>query len=227
MTIYVAVDAVTGVALPDGRVAGHHDSLAGLRAAGYSADPYSAANNRLVEIDETTNAWNNDCEIGWGIVSGAVQRNLPLTALEQVQAHFRHLHGIGEQLSVKLSRQAEAGWHSPELVNKGRAWIYHALHEAAYMVGLNTTFSHAVKARWAITGAAVAAAILEEENAETLYNSVEGESSPTGPVLLVDPATGSRLTFATAAAITPSAGGYPAKPNNSDLGNGAWINNIA
>jgi len=228
MTLYMAIDPVTGVSLPDGKIAGIAETVAGLRAQGFGNNPYSTGNRRRPSIDETdSSVWNNDCVPGWHYVGSAVQLGPPQTDLEALKSAFRSFRESIEQLSIKLLERAEAGWHSPELVEKGRSWIYHAGHEAGYMVGLNTTLSNAVKRRFALVGRGIAQAILAENDSETLYNGIEPITAPTGPVLVVNLNTGAQIAFSAAVAITPESGGYPAIPTSANLGGGSWIETIS
>jgi len=226
MTLYLAIDQVTGVALSTGgRIVGIAETQAELVSQGFPSNTYRG--NRRRPVDETdSSVWNNDAVPGWHYVSGAVQFKPPLTDLEQLKSDFRAFRESIEQLSIKLLERAEAGWHAPPLVDKGRAWIYHAGHEAGYMVGLNTTLTIPVKRRFALVGRGIAQAILAEDDSETLYNGIEPLVAPTGPVLVVNLQTGAQIAFSAAVAITPESGGYPAIPTSANLAGGAWIETI-
>ena len=229
MTIYLALDPIDGgPALPSGRIAGIGETSAGLTAQGFSQSTYRQ--NRRRSIDETdSDVWDNDCEPGWfyNHAAGAVQLEAPMSDLDTLKSRFRAFHDSAEKLSIKLSARAAAGWHSPELVLKGQSWIFHAAHEAAYMVGLNTSHSAAVKARFALVGKGILDAIFAETDSTTLYTNIEPIAAPTGPVLLIDLQTGDRLAFTAAVPISPGSAGYPELPTTANLGNGAWIDRIA
>ena len=85
-TIYAAIDPVDGHTLPDGEMVGLDDSAQGLINQGFAAATYSASNNRLAEIDDTTENWNNDCIVGGSfsaeictILEKAVRTPVPVT----------------------------------------------------------------------------------------------------------------------------------------------------
>ena len=82
MTVYFAIDAVSGLSLPDGEIVGLTSDLARLRTNGFDATTYTG--NRLAQIDESAAGWNNACqpritdssdntlESGWYWVNGVV-----------------------------------------------------------------------------------------------------------------------------------------------------------
>lgn len=226
MTIYLALDAIAdGAPLPSGRIVGIAETTAGLVAQGFRSGTYRG--NRRRSIDETdSSVWDNDCTVGWYYHNGSVQFDVPLTAAQTLRQLYRTLNEEASRLSIKLANRAAEGWHAPGLVAKGNAWIYHAAHEAAYMVALNSTHSATVKTRFATTGIGILRAILAEQDSETLYNGVEPIDAPTGPVLVVNLSTGAQIPFASAVEITPSSGGYPAAPASADLGGGSWVERI-
>jgi len=227
MTIYLAIDPVTGTALPDGEIVGIAETVAGLRAQGFANNPYSNSNQRRPSIDETdSSVWNNDCVPGWYYVGSAVQIDPPMSALETMKQRYRRVNEAAERLSEKLAVRAAAGWHSPALVAKGNAWLYHAAFEASYLIALNSTISNAEKTNFAVGGLAILNSILAENDSETLYNSIEPLESPTGPQLMVILSTGAPRTFATAMAIEPGSNGYPNAPTSAQLGNGSWVEQI-
>jgi len=227
MTIYLAIDPVTGTALPDGEIVGIAETVAGLRAQGFANNPYSTSNQRRPSIDETdSSVWDNDCVPGWYYVGSAVQIDPPMSALETMKQRYRRVNEAAERLSEKLAVRAAAGWHSPALVVKGNAWLYHAAFEASYLIALNPDLSNAEKTRFAVGGLAILNSILAENDSETLYNSIEPLDAPEGPKMVVNLQTGAPIAFSAAQAILPGSNGYLSAPTSAQLGNGSWVERI-
>ena len=225
MTLYLAIDRVTDVAAPDGLIRGIAETTADLVAQGFPANTYRG--NRRASIDETdSSVWNNDCIPGWYLVGGAVQSGKPLSSLERLKRGFRSIETAARVLSVRLADRGAAGWHSPSLVDKGNAWLYHGAFEASYMVGRSTALTLIQKTRFTVTGLAILNSILAEQNSETLYNNIEPLAIPTQAQLMVNLDTGQPYTFPNAVAITGGSNGYPDVPTSADLGGGSWIDDL-
>ena len=93
MALKLAMDAAPGLVLPNGLIRGIARTAAELRAAGFTTSPYSGT--RLATIDETDSSkWDNDCEPGWYLVAGAVQRSRPPTPQEQLTLDIARLKAI-------------------------------------------------------------------------------------------------------------------------------------
>lgn len=144
-----------------------------------------------------------------------------VTLTDGLRLAYQEFVDTAVKLSKRLRERALEGNHPPLLVRKAEAWIYYGAHAAAYMVGNNSQFSYAQKARWAGVGVAIMAAIIAEENSETLYGAIDPIPEPSAPMLLADPSTGARIDFADAVAI--SGDGYPAMPALLPDG---WINEL-
>ena len=126
MTIHLAVDAVPGVALPDGLIAGQSDSLAGLRAAGFGDPPY--AGNRLVQVDEATSRWHRDCIPGqWYVVDGAVTPTRPVGDVGQFNVDVKRFQGVYTQADLDL--QELLVWERTDRREvAGHSWVEDLLH---------------------------------------------------------------------------------------------------
>ncbi|MYD93350.1 MAG: hypothetical protein F4Y02_06600 [Chloroflexi bacterium] len=227
MTVHVALDAVTGLALPDGIVVGTARAVAQLRAAGFTtAAGYTAANNRLVDLDETDDAvWDNDCEPGWYLVSGVVMSspNTPLFVMRRAMERFT---AALDDASARLN--AAAPRHPQTLVQETHQWIFFGGYLAAFQVAHNTTISQANRARWANASAA----IVEAANGDTLYDIIDGVSVPTSAVGVVDPSTGLPAGGSIAAGfmaahrvdLTVTGDGYAVPPTTfSNIDPARWI----
>ena len=220
MPIYLAIDEVPSVALPDGEIVGMSDSLAGLRAAGFTSPPYR--NNRRQQVDETTSAWNQECIPGWYLVSGSVQQAKPLTALERKKAALRSLH---VQLHVWADGLDEAARGQPiRRVNAGHQWLFYK-HYAAYLIGSGlvngATYTDDQIIAWAAasaTGAADTQSVAQFYAAEPLTGDLA--DGPIGPMTWVNPATGVKVDLEDSIAIAAVS---TVELDDVDLNAGAWI----
>lgn len=85
---------IDGHDLPTGKIVGMNSTVAGLREAGFSGRMYR--NRRLVEVDESTDAWNPDAVPGWFYEDGNVVRALTPTNSEVVQNDIRRLKQVSK-----------------------------------------------------------------------------------------------------------------------------------
>lgn len=222
MTIHLAIDPLTGIALPTGRIRLHTDQgdAALTTLLGSDASQYTTANQRRQTVDETDDdKWTNDCVPGWYIVAGAVQQARPQTPIEAMRAAFQGFH---DALNGATQRLAEAAaWHPQSLVNEAHQWIYWAGHMAAYQVAHNTALTIARRTTWANNSTA----IVNAATGDTLYDSIDAANEPTAPVGVVNPANGQTVGFSSPVALT--GGDYGNAPAASVLGNGKWIANLS
>ena len=91
MTIYLAIDAVTGQALPNGVIAGMDTDLDRLRNRGFARATYTG--NRLATIDHTAAGWDNDAQPGWFWLGGEVKPAIPATNLDDLKDAIRTFQG--------------------------------------------------------------------------------------------------------------------------------------
>lgn len=221
--IHFAIDAVTGIALPDGEIAGMSDSVAGLRAAGFGAATYTG--DRLAQVDETTANWNHDCIPGWYLVGGAVQIIRPLDALGRKKRALTNLHERLHAWADGLDRKSRG--QPIRRVNAGHQWLFYK-HYSAYLIGTNqvdgVTYTDDQIITWAnqsMTGAADTRNVAEFYAAEPLTGALA--DGPTGPMTWVNPATGAKVDLVDSLVVTPESG---ISIDDIDLADGAWIEEL-
>ena len=126
--MYIALDptGITGHDLPTGWVVGMNSTEAGLRAAGFDATTYTG--NRIVNVDESTAAWNKDAAIGWFWHNGALKRELPLTNAAQVQRDIEIVRDMftfreAQDFPKLLSREKV-----DTVLDNGHSWVDDIIH---------------------------------------------------------------------------------------------------
>ena len=238
-TIHLALDAIDSdftLGATYGRIVGMAMSVAGLRAQGFSQNPY--AGNRLSTIEHDAAGFNSNCEPGWYRTPNGVQIARPMTQaardLESLKNALRslheQLHGWADGLDA-LSRGQPA-----RLVQAGHNWLYFA-HYAAYLVGTNqiagTTFNNLSRAQriaWAgrmAQGAADVTSPFEFYQREgALLTSHPLYDGPASPATWVRPdnATALNLSASLYAASSPAFAATAAVDiSNVNLSDGGWI----
>ena len=143
-TIHLAVDAVTGLALPDGQIKGLSDSEAGLRAAGFAADPYTG--NRLSTIDDEAAGWDDDAQPGWYLIGAAVMPKVPSTDLDEMKDAMRAFQNQVVAWSAELTHRGVS--QKPAKVTQGHERLRNALG-AMYLICRNATHTAANRKIWA------------------------------------------------------------------------------
>ena len=229
MTLHLAIDAVTGVSLPDGLIRGIAESEADLRTQGFVAATYTG--NRLATVDETdSDVWNNDCIPGWYYVGGKVQVSSPQTDIDRLKTGFRALH---RQLNAWADGLDSLSRGQPVAkVQSGHDWLYYAKY-AAYLIASNQdslTDGGAARTRtvndrlgWA---GALAQGALNVASPAQFYADPNEPNPPTNPISwrnLTSPYAA--VSLANAIVVYPATG-VP-DINTIDLANGSWIDSLS
>ena len=81
---HLGIDAVSGTALPSGRIARMNRDQSAITA------PYTG--NRLSQIDDQAAGWDDDCVPGWYFYNSGVHEDPPNNSVEAMKAAFRLLH---------------------------------------------------------------------------------------------------------------------------------------
>ena len=135
-TIYLAIDEVTGLTLPNGEIKGLSDSEANLRTAGFDAITYTG--NRLSTIDDQTAGWDDDVEPGWFRIGATVVAAIPPTDLQDLHQSIRDFQSQvvswGENLNARSIGQPRAK------VDEGHDRLFSCLG-ALYLIANNTAHS--------------------------------------------------------------------------------------
>ena len=139
MTLYLAVDQVKGISLPNGKIAGIAETSAGLVAQGFSSRTYRG--NRVSTIDETDDGvWDNDCEPGWYYNGGSVQLDAPQTDIQRLKSAYRVFHRQINNWADGLDALSRG--QPLSRVNAGHDWLYFAKC-AGFLIASNLTSASA------------------------------------------------------------------------------------
>ena len=143
--MYVALDptGITGHGLPTGIVVGMHKTLQGLRNAGFAAGTYTG--NRLVNVDESTAAWDKNATIGWYWESSALKQSLPLSDVERLHASLVATHN--QILAWDVGIDEESTGQPNEKVEQGHDILWRALG-GMYLLARDTTYTVAQRIAW-------------------------------------------------------------------------------
>ena len=228
MTVYLAIDPVAGIDLPDGRIHALDETTTALAAQGVDLSVY--AGDRRAALDETdSNVWTNDCVPGWYYVDGAVQVNPPRTDTQRLQdgAWF-----IQNQLAAWADGLDSLRRGQPiAKVESGHDWLYYK-KQAVYLVMTNQSSASdggaAVvrsiddRVGWARASAFGAAGVASPAQ---FYADPSEPNPPTFPITwreLASPFTA--VTLTNRIRIYPAAGAPDF--NTVDLAGGTWINSL-
>lgn len=162
MTYYLGIDAIDGFTVPNNGLiqavgTTNAELTAALTARGLTPAQYTTTSNtkRRTTIDETDDdVWTDDCEPGWFLVSGAVQRAKPLTPIENMQVAFVAFLAQCDAWAIGLDEQA-AGQPASR-VAIGHDYLWRA-RGGAYLLLRDTALTAAERTAWAqqaIMGAA-------------------------------------------------------------------------
>ena len=228
MTIYLAVDPVTGISLPNGQIVGIAETSDGLVSQGFSAQTYRG--NRVSIIDETdSSVWDNDCEPSWYFNNGSVQINAPQTDVQRLKSGFRAFHQQINNWADGLDALSRG--QPASKVQAGHDWLYFAKF-AGFLIANNLTSANAggspivrsvnVRIGWA---GAMAQGALNVASPAQFYADVNEPDAPTTPISwrnLSAPYAARALGNAT---IIEIADGAPSI-DTIDLATGSWIEQL-
>ena len=152
-----------------------------------------------------------------GTTGQTVSRTLSgsVSVLDGLRSACEDLHEALNGITQRLNDAA--AWHPTTLVNEGHQWIYWAGHMACYQVAHNTSLSLAQRIAWAVASKA----IVDRSTGDTLYDTIDAATEPTGPVGVVNPVNAQLVGFTNPVSLT--GGDYGSAPDPSALGNGKWI----
>ena len=228
MTLYLAIDPVSGIALPKGQIVGIAETSAGLVSQGFSAQTYRG--NRLSTIDETdSSVWDNDCEPGWYFDGGSVQIEPPQTEIQRLKSGFRAFHQQINNWADGLDALSRG--QPASKVQAGHDWLYFSKY-AGFLIANNLTSAHSggsptvrsvnVRIGWA---GAMAQGALNVASPAQFYADVNEPNAPTTPISwrnLSAPYAARSLGSAT---IIHIADGAP-DIDTVDLATGTWIEEL-
>ena len=228
MTIYLALDRVTGVSAPDGIIRGIAETTADLVAQGFAANTYRG--NRRPSIDETdSSVWNNDCIPGWYYVGSAVQVTAPQTDLDRLKSGYRALH---RQLNAWADGLDSLARGQPVAkVESGHDWLYYAKY-AAFLFASNLTSgsdggaatSRSVNVRLGWAGA-LAQGALNVASPAQFYADPNEPNPPTGPISWRNLSSPYAAVALGSAITIHRASGAP-DIDTIDLATGSWIETL-
>ena len=228
MTLYLAVDPVTGITLPSGQIVGIAETAAGLVAQGFASQTYSG--NRRPTINETdASVWSNDCEPGWYYNNGSVQLNAPQTDAQRLQAGFRAFHQQMNNWADGLDALSRG--QPASKVQAGHDWLYFAKY-AGFLIANNLTSTsdggtptvRSVNVRLGWAGAMVQGALNVASPAQ-FYADLNEPNAPTTPISwrnLTSPYAARELGSATIIRIASSAPSI----DTINLATGTWIEQL-
>ena len=218
MTIYVAIDADTTYALPDGVIVAMNRTNArldeGLRDKGLDPTDYTIANRRRIEVDETTQAFNRRVQPGWVWHSGAMKTRFPQTDLEIFKTSMRQLW---QQISAwELGLDESAHGQPLHKVQVGHTYIFRG-RGGAYLIARDTSRTLAVRTAWANAMRLGAADI---DSVLAFYRHFAG-SAVAHWITYVNPDTATRLDLEDSIEVMGTI------PDSVDLTSDSWIEDIA
>ena len=142
-TIHLALDAIDSdftLGATYGRIVGMAMSVAGLRAQGFSQNPY--AGNRLSTIEHDAAGFNSNCEPGWYRTPNGVQIARPLTA---AGAEIVRMSDMADMLHNQLiTWDADVAFYGPGKPDWQRQFAHDTLascHGHNYLVLTDTNIS--------------------------------------------------------------------------------------
>ena len=220
---YLAMDQWQDYRLPDGIVVGVGKSIADLRAAGFAADPYSAASNRLVTIDDGADEWDSAIAPGWFRHGGAYS-DVPVRTL------LRQVKDAGILLLEHLDTRSEAFerlsfGQDRTLVGIGHDYVWRK-RGAMYLRLTDASLTAAQRLDWA-EASILGPADIDSDLA--FYRAFAGGPGQTGTHWVTwvrinaagsDPAV-TRLNFADMIVVDGTV------PDTVDLTSKDWLENIA